>query len=240
MKNIPVETLNKNLADAVTMGHAEVCKSLLEQGADANTVILLPVPPLSDLPRTLENGLFKYAGDPKNTVLIEAVQNNRMDIVRLLIESQANLNIANLNGATALMKAAKNGNIDMLQLLLEKGADVHQKAAPIAATVENGVQRYRVPTEFYPMQRYEYVRVSGNLSEDSNILGMNALDIALKFEHHRVGDLLIRAGATRGIEPSSSASVGTPLLMQHTYNNIQDIESRMEMPSRKRRECVIS
>jgi ankyrin repeat protein len=53
-----------------------------------------------------------------------AAAGNYTDIVRLLIDNDANVNVKQQAGVTPLHSAAQNGNLEMLILLLEKGADV--------------------------------------------------------------------------------------------------------------------
>lgn len=53
-----------------------------------------------------------------------AAAGNYTDIVRLLIDNEANVNVKQQAGVTPLHSAAQNGNLEMLILLLEKGADV--------------------------------------------------------------------------------------------------------------------
>src|ERR1700744_457357 len=53
-----------------------------------------------------------------------AAAGNYTDIVRLLIENGANVNVKQQAGATPLHSAAQNGNLEMLILLLENNADV--------------------------------------------------------------------------------------------------------------------
>jgi ankyrin repeat protein len=53
-----------------------------------------------------------------------AVARDHVDVVRMLIEHNADINIQHQTGITPLHYAAKHGNPDMLVLLLENGADV--------------------------------------------------------------------------------------------------------------------
>jgi ankyrin repeat protein len=57
------------------------------------------------------------------TALILASYYNRIEVVKLLIEAEANLNIRDNRGNTALKLASYNNNIEIVKLLLENFAD---------------------------------------------------------------------------------------------------------------------
>lgn len=61
----------------------------------------------------------------KKTPLMYAVENNRLDIAKLLLTKGAEVNDADTLGDTALLKAAENTNVDILKILLKNGADVN-------------------------------------------------------------------------------------------------------------------
>jgi len=66
---------------------------------------------------------FWYLESP----LHEAARGGYPEIVKLLLEKGAQVNIRNEGGATPLHYAARNGNIEVMEILLENGADVTQK-----------------------------------------------------------------------------------------------------------------
>ena len=82
---------------AAILGHTEITQMLLEAGAPVN-----------------QSGW---------TPLIYAAARNQLDIARLLIARNADVNAAAENGITALMMASREGHLPMLLLLLEHGAD---------------------------------------------------------------------------------------------------------------------
>ena len=53
-----------------------------------------------------------------------AIANNHIIIVKMLLESGANVNVKQMAAVTPLHSAAKNGNIELIILLLEAGADI--------------------------------------------------------------------------------------------------------------------
>ena len=59
--------------------------------------------------------------------LVRAVENNRMETVRLLINTVSDLNSRNAYGLTPVMIAVDKNDMEILGLLLESGADVNAK-----------------------------------------------------------------------------------------------------------------
>jgi len=52
---------------------------------------------------------------------------NYVNITKMLIENNANVNVVQQSGVTPLHSAAQNGNVQMIILLLEKGANVNAR-----------------------------------------------------------------------------------------------------------------
>jgi ankyrin repeat protein len=64
-------------------------------------------------------------GEPfQAAVLIAAVQNGHLGVVRLLLDGGANPSLANMYGYTPLMMVARQGHLEVLRLLLGRGAAV--------------------------------------------------------------------------------------------------------------------
>ena len=68
------------------------------------------------------------ADENGDTALMYAVQNNNIELVRLLLENGADVNIENEQAETALHYAAEQQvNLQILELLLNRGADPNSK-----------------------------------------------------------------------------------------------------------------
>jgi len=93
-----------SLGLACYFGHYEVARLLVLKGADVN------------LPS--KNGFNVYP-------IHSAAAGNYTNILRLLIESGAQVNVKQQAGSTPLHAAAQYGNLDMLIILLENGAEVN-------------------------------------------------------------------------------------------------------------------
>jgi serine/threonine-protein phosphatase 6 regulatory ankyrin repeat subunit B len=61
------------------------------------------------------------------TTLMEASTAGRTEIVQMLLEKGADLDVKDDNGKTALMEASTSGRTEIVQMLLEKGADLDVK-----------------------------------------------------------------------------------------------------------------
>jgi ankyrin repeat protein len=75
--------------------------------------------------------LFKYANytcttddEHRDTPLTYAGAYGNVEVVRVLLEGGANVNVSNVRRNTALHNAALNGNLDVCRLLLDWGAKV--------------------------------------------------------------------------------------------------------------------
>ena len=76
----------------------------------------------------------------RDTLLIEAADNGHMDVVKLLIENGADVNLKGEAWYGPLHAAAAKGHIEVVKILLENGADVnifHQNK-PLHYTAMNG------------------------------------------------------------------------------------------------------
>jgi ankyrin repeat protein len=89
------------LIKAVRSGDIDDAEMLLNQGVDVDQ---------------------KYYIYGRSSALILAACYSRSNIVKLLLDKGADVNLQDHLGYTALMLAAKNGNEDIIDLLLEKGA----------------------------------------------------------------------------------------------------------------------
>lgn len=90
---------------AVAENNLEWLEQLLSEGADIDAT----------------KGKFK------TTVLMEAAVRGNVEVMTMLLDKGADVNISDEDGWTALMGATVQGHLEPVKLLLEHGADVNAK-----------------------------------------------------------------------------------------------------------------
>jgi len=75
------------------------------------------------------------------TALHRAAGNGHADIVELLLEKGADVNIRNEGGSTPLHWAARNGHTKVMKILLENGADTFQRGTGCGTPLESAARK---------------------------------------------------------------------------------------------------
>ncbi|EFM10633.1 Ankyrin [Paenibacillus curdlanolyticus YK9] len=114
------------LGYAAHFGNKEAVQILLDYGAEVDAV-----------------SHSKVSFIPSNTALHAAIAGERkLDVIRLLLDHQANTTIADSNGHTCLHSAAfHDDNVELLRLLIEHGADVNARVEGGDTALSIAVQR---------------------------------------------------------------------------------------------------
>jgi ankyrin repeat protein len=148
---------------AVSKGHLEVTRMLLERKADVNSLNgegLTPLQRASEGPRKgypdimqllLDHGANVNVHDNRrNTPLHFAASEGHLEIARMLLEHKADVNALGIEGSTPLHKASQGsqscgGGLEMVQLVrlfLDNGADPHVRddngSTPLHFAVSKG------------------------------------------------------------------------------------------------------
>jgi ankyrin repeat protein len=118
---------------AAVEDRGEAVQALVKAGADVNTrsaATHYPHTPPAVVGDPLEEGV-SYIGQtvlPKGdwTALMYAARQGATSAVRVLIDSHADVNLADPDGTTALIFAIINGHYDVAAVLLDRGADPNQ------------------------------------------------------------------------------------------------------------------
>lgn len=164
------------LLDDIKVGNTKAIEYLIEKGEDVNI-------------KNPTDGV---------TALWIASQNGYSEIVRLLLEKGAKVNIKTNDGTTALMIAAKNDHTNVIKLLVEKGADVNVKSAALDVKTTNG------STAIMPAAQNGHTEIVKLLCEwgaDVNIKAMvdnveyTALTVAKKLGQKDIVGILESIGA---------------------------------------------
>lgn len=153
---------------AVSGGHLKVCEILLTHGANVNG----------------------NAESPDAGSLLLAVNFDRMEVLRLLLEKGADPN----QGAS-LRAAVISGRTGMLRLLLEKGADPAKKSQLLTQAVNAG----RAETLSLLLAN------GADLNMVENVYGNTPLYLALKSGKKEMADLLLAAKASLNLPPPAKS-----------------------------------
>jgi len=111
--------------------HYDVIKYLLNAGFDINTKCISYRPVLcytSKSPKITQL-LIDYdikiddVDEWKQTGLMWAVQDNRLDVVKILIKSGADINKLNVDKRNCLFKIKRDADVDLIEYLIESGVD---------------------------------------------------------------------------------------------------------------------
>lgn len=122
--------------------------------------------------------------------LIDAVMNNDIEAVELLLKSGADVNAKNNIGKTALMFAAEDGRLDIVAMLLEKGADVN-------AIWGNGFKALDYALNGNTNEKLDITKLlikAGSNLESKDICGQTVLMRAVYNGYIEVVKLLLDAG----------------------------------------------
>jgi ankyrin repeat protein len=133
---VPTQLLSCSLAAAASSGSLPIVQFLIEKGADANG------PPCSS--------------KNNRTVLMEAVQSNKPEVIREILKHHAGVNAKDAMGNTALAlflegTAENPGARKIISLLIQAGADVNSRdtngQAPIFRACSAGTEAIRALAE---------------------------------------------------------------------------------------------
>jgi ankyrin repeat protein len=124
--------------------------------------------------------------EEKNKRLIKAAEKGRLDIIKLLIEYEVDINVKDENGDSILMIASLYNHLEIAELLIKMGANVNIKdgdAALMKATRNNRLYLVNLL-----IKAGAYINIKNKNS-------FTALLLAKAYYYKNIIDLLIKNGA---------------------------------------------
>jgi len=207
------------LVCAINSGKPEAVDFLLEAGANPNTTqtggenpvmtavlwILWDPARAGIIPEILQN-LLEHGADPNisapngTTAMTHAAWTNDTAILKILMDGGANPNPVANNGATPFEEAVKAGCLNSVKYLIQKGVLTN------AMDTTTG----RTPLHFAVIQgAMPMVEAVLPVTADPNAVdnaGMTPLDIASRYGHAKIADLLRKNGVEARVEKKSQLS----------------------------------
>lgn len=184
---------------AAAQGDRKLVKTLLDHGADVNSI---------ERERRGNQMAQARSAMGRDSVLIRAAQQGHLDVVQLLLDSGADVNYRGFMGKSALYSAVENGRLNVATLLLEKGASAGLASVtgttPLMEAARSGNQRLIQALldkggDVNVIERPEL----GYAREGDGSGGMTALMFAARGGHQAAVELLLRAGAQAGVTNAS-------------------------------------
>lgn len=160
------DTQSAELLQAAMDGDLKTVQMLLADGVDIN---------------------IKITADGGNALLIASYYGHT-DIVKLLLEREADVNVKNTDGVSALRMASQEGHTDIVKLLLERGADVNIKSTNGVTALMKASQNGHTDIVKLLLERGADVAATG--------VEWTALKLAKRMGHTEIVQLLEEAGAT--------------------------------------------
>jgi ankyrin repeat protein len=202
---------------AAKKGHYDLCKFLIEKGADVNgNVDNDDDDDVDDDDADDDAGSWvsTFARFDNSTALILACQNNHSEIIKLLVDNGAEVNVKNKGGFTPFMSS---DDIEIRKFLLEKGAEINAQnfsgmtALMFSAVGTSKLKKYMSKEEKEELA--EKVKMCKLLIENGadtkikNDRGETALSIAKMYKFDEVIHLL--DNTTGGASAAASAGAAT-------------------------------
>ncbi len=184
LKKLLADPAHKGLfARAISDGHYDIVKLMLEHGASANQTIggIMTIGP---------EGISKQPSDRdcKETVLFPAIQHGKLKIVELLVSHEAKIDIRGTGGITPLLLAAEWGHLDILRFLISKGGLLKDTLDDGFTPLMLAIERHQDETAQWLIEQEAGVNVQAKT-------GTTALSLAVQWGRFELVKLLVAQGA---------------------------------------------
>ncbi len=174
------------LFNAAQRGHLQVVKVLLAAGANPNlaaedgstplTTSVLAHGYLNVVSTLLANGANVNVRMQGSTPLVLAAQENRLDLISVLIDHGADVNLATDSGGTPLFMAAQKGHLRFIEILLKvKGINInaafHTNKAALVSLGERYSSEVKLRLENFIKEKDDPDTITMTASDIAYILG---------------------------------------------------------------------
>ncbi|WP_338966784.1 ankyrin repeat domain-containing protein [Spiroplasma endosymbiont of Lonchoptera lutea] len=147
-----------------------------------------------------------------------AIFHGNLDIVKLLLENGANINLQNNNGNNALITAVENGHTDIVKLLLKNGADInHQNKFGITPLI--------TAATYGELDIMKLLLEKGANINHQNKFGITPLITAASHDKLEIVKLLLENGATINLTDKNG---NTALITAATYGKLDIVKLLLE------------
>lgn len=165
---------------------------------------------------------FSYAQSPTSQ-LIQAIRENNVEEVKILLENGVDVNKEDKVGITPLIQAAMGENIEIVKLLVTNGADVNINTERFGSALSAAASAGNMETIEYLIEK----KADLNLQDRD---GRTALMMAIYTSHPKIAKLLIDSGADVNIKassdrPSSMYSGWTALMLAAMRGDVASVEN---------------
>jgi ankyrin repeat protein len=179
---------------AVDVNDITIAKHLITHGAQVNPlkkwILFKHIPSSSSTEMAqlfIDNGADINSGPW--TVWHGAIEENRADIMRILLQNGMDINTVGLEGKTPLELALSWRKEDMAAFLLANGADIHRK-------LKNGLTLwFNAAVEGHTWIAELLLARGVNIDERDDVYEFTALHYAARFGQKEIAELLIQKGA---------------------------------------------
>lgn len=206
-------------------GQCEVSQYLLEHGADDGARTFRGDSPLfvavDEYQQETIRILRRYGARVENKSLFKAIDTKRLDIIRALLEHDFNAGTKSKSRDKALFIVMKNNEQEIAKVLIAAGANVNAISAmrdglgtPLHSAVEDD-----------GIERVQFLLGHGADPNMKSLWTKTPLDIAMTHANHKIGRLLLEAGAN----PNLKDGLGETALMQAAgTHSAPDLQEKLE------------
>jgi ankyrin repeat protein len=219
LNEIPYDDLDVNIKDeqgnylityAILYNKSEIVKLLLEKGAiidiynslDGKPIIYLPIQfnyidvlhVMLDYDKNIGISILKIRDDNNSCPLHYAIKLKNIEVIKLLLNKDVELNISDKNGFNELHYAVHTRKLEICKLIVEKGININ-------AVTENGHSALHIACDLNLYEICKYL-ITNNIDKNmqDKVREFTALHYAVKTENLKIIKLLLSSNVDINIQ----------------------------------------